>query len=476
MSKETFADLFAEETSGPEHRGRRARQLRVGDDVEGVIVHVGRDEIFVELDAKQQAWLDRAAIAEPKVGAKVSGRVIAVDESSDQIKIGTTLDSASSLEELTVAMDRAMAIEGKIVGTNKGGVEVELSGSKRRAFCPFSQLDARYVEDAEAFVGQTFSFLVTKVEGRDVVLSRRQLLEREAERVRASLVETLTVDAIIQGRVTQVRDFGAFVDLGGVEGLIPSRELSHDRVQRPEDVVQVGDVVDVKVLRIETEDNNKTRITLSLKALAGDPWDGIRAAAPIGRVVAGQVTRLADFGAFVRLAPGIEGLLHRSELGARVGHPSEVLEVGKQVLVGIRDVDRSRRRVSLALAGSSAQPGEEVRDLKPVRGAVVTATVEKHERFGVFAQIAGTQGRAGLGLVPQKELGLTRGVDVRKALPVGEEIRAKVIDATEGRIRLSIRAALEDAERAVYDTYRHEQAKNASMGTLGDLLKKKLEE
>ena len=245
-------------------------------------------------------------------------------------------------------------------------------------------------------------------------------------------------------------------------------------MQRADDVLSVGDVVEVKVTRIE-QDGGKTKITLSLKALAADPWDGIETIAPVGKVLGGQVTRLADFGAFVRLAAGVEGLLHVSELDARVEHPSEQLEVGQQLLVVVRDVDRKRQRLSLTLAQEGAQAGEEAKNLRPVQGALVTATVEKHERFGVFAQVAGTKGRAGRGLVPMAETGLPRGADVRKELPIGTEIRAKVVDATEGRMRLSMRAAKDDAERAVFDDYRQQQEKQGGMGTLGDLLKAKLE-
>ncbi|MEQ9080235.1 MAG: S1 RNA-binding domain-containing protein, partial [Sandaracinaceae bacterium] len=379
---------------------------------------------------------------------------------------------AAGVEQLAAAHEQGLPVEGTITGVNKGGAEVQVAGL--RGFCPFSQLDTRYVEDPASWVGQTHLFVIAELKDREVVLSRRRLLEREAAAARETLMEKLDEGATARGRVTQVRDFGAFVDLGGVEGLIPVRELSHDRVQRADDVLSVGDVVEVKVTRIE-QDGGKTKITLSLKALAADPWDGIETIAPVGKVLGGQVTRLADFGAFVRLAAGVEGLLHVSELDARVEHPSEQLEVGQQLLVVVRDVDRKRQRLSLTLAQEGAQAGEEAKNLRPVQGALVTATVEKHERFGVFAQVAGTKGRAGRGLVPMAETGLPRGADVRKELPIGTEIRAKVVDATEGRMRLSMRAAKDDAERAVFDDYRQQQEKQGGMGTLGDLLKAKLE-
>ena len=467
---ESFADLFARE----QMPAGRARKLNVGDQVEGVVTHIGVDEIFVDLDAKQQAWFSRLDLLGPhgelrvKVGDRLKGHVVEIDESSEQVKLGSTFGKDAGREQLMVARDQGIPMEGKVTGINKGGAEVEIAG--QRGFCPISQLDARYVEDPASYVGQTFRFLVVELSDRDVVLSRRRLLEREADVAREQVLENLQEGASVRGRVTQIREFGAFVDLGGIEGLVPMRELSHDRVARAEDVLSVGDVVEVKVQKVEP-DGNRTKITLSLKALAADPWDGIEMIAPIGKVIAGQVTKLADFGAFIRIASGVEGLLHVSELPT--ARPEDAISVGQQVLVVTREIDRARHRLSLALANDGSKVGEVATSLHAVTGAVVKATVEKHERFGVFVQVVGTQGRAGRGLVPTNDLGLKSGVDARKELPIGTEITAKVMDATEGRMRLSVRAAGEDAERAVFDTYRDAQAKGG-MGTFGDLLKAKL--
>ncbi|MEZ4335505.1 MAG: S1 RNA-binding domain-containing protein [Sandaracinaceae bacterium] len=468
MSKsdsESFAELFAKS----EMPSGRARRYSVGDEVEGVVAHVSADAIFVDLDAKQQGYFERMEIGDVEVGQTITGRVMAIDATGVKLAKGFGRDAGRA--ELQLAYEQGVPVEGKITAVNKGGAEVEVAGA--RGFCPFSQLDKRYVEDPSTFVGRTFSFLVSEIKDRDVVLSRRKLLEREEREAREAILGKLQVGATMRGRVTQVRDFGAFVDLGGVEGLVPMRDLSHDRVQRAEDVVKVGDVVEAKITKLEA-DGDKLRISLSIKALATDPWDGIDAVVPTGKVLAGQVTRITDFGAFVRLAPGVEGLLHVSEIGARLSHASEGVEVGQQLLVVARSIDRGKRRISLALAPVGATLGEAGGAGGPVLGAVVRVTIEKHENFGLFAQIEGTRGRAGRGLIPMAELGLTRGADVRKELPVGTVVTAKVVDATEGRVRLSIRAASEDAERAVFDSYRQEQSKKGSMGTLGDLLRDKL--
>lgn len=470
---ESFAELFAREGAAP----ARARKLSMGDEVEGVVAHISADAVLVDLDAKQQGYFDRMDLAGPdgelvvKVGDTVKGRVVFIDRDSAEVKLATSLGKEASKQQLYLALEQRVPIEGKVVAINKGGAEVEVAGL--RGFCPRSQLDARFVEDLSTFVGQVLRFEVVEIKERDVVLSRRRLMEREASEARQAIQSKLEEGAVMRGRVTQVRDFGAFVDVGGIEGLIPMRELSHDRVQRAEDVVAVGDIVEVRVMKLE-RDGERLKITLSLKALAADPWQGVSAIAPVGRVVAGQVTRLTEFGAFVRLAAGVEGLLHVSELGARVSNPADALEIGQQLLLVVKDVDASRRRISLALSDEGASVGDQAKDLRPVLNAVVTATVEKHERFGVFVQVAGTQGRAGRGLVPNAELGLRAGADVRKDLPLGTEVRAKVIDATEGRLRLSVRAAHDDAERAEFDSYRSSQAAKGGMGTLGDLLRQKL--
>ncbi len=365
-------------------------------------------------------------------------------------------------------MEGAIPIEGKVVGVNKGGLEVEVAGT--RAFCPASQIEDRYVEDTSVYVGQTLRFVVTEIKDRGAVLSRRRLIESEKAEAREALVGRLEVGAVLSGRVTQIRDFGAFVDLGGIDGLLPRAELSHDRV-RPEDVVSVGDVARVKVLAIEERDG-KTRITLSLKALSADPWDGIAAVAPLGKVVAGRVTRIADFGVFIRLAEGVEGLLHVSELG---GSSLEAFEVGAQVLAVVKSIDRDRRRISLTPAPEGAELGAAGLSSGPVVGSVVDATVDKVEHFGVFVQVDGTRGRIGRGLIPNAELGLERGVDLRKEMPPGTKVRAKVLETGEGRLRLSIKAARADQERAEFDGYRESHGAPKSMGTLGELLKKKLE-
>lgn len=469
---ESFADMFA--------RGdvpiAKARRLSVGDEIEGVVAHVGPDSVFVDIDGTQQGFFDTIDLKDDRgeVTVKLGDRIKAwvLDLTGGQIKLGKRFGRGGEpgTERFRMAYEQGVPVEGKVASINKGGAEVDLGGV--RGFCPMSQLDDRYVQDPNAFIGRSLTFVITKLDDRDVVLSRRQLLDREAKGAREKVLSTLAIGSVVKGRVSQLREFGAFVDLGGVDGLIPGRELSHDRV-KTEDVVAIGDVVEVQVKNIEKK-GDKTEITLSLKALATDPWTAIEAVAPVGRVVAGQVSRTAEFGAFVRLAAGVEGLLHISELGARAQRPEDAgVQIGQSILVRVISVDPVKKRIALAPASEGAQPGAEDRGASVIVGSIVKATVEKVENYGVVVQLVGAKGRAGRAVVPNAETGTKQGSDLRREFPVGKEISAKVIEASGNRTRLSIKAALDDAERADFDTYRSEQG-GKGMGTLGDLLAKKM--
>jgi small subunit ribosomal protein S1 len=328
------------------------------------------------------------------------------------------------------------------------------------------------VEDANAWVGRTLEFVITKLEERDVVVSRRVLLEREVRAARDRTLASLEVGQIVKGRVSSIREFGLFVDLGGIEGLVHVRELSLDRV-RPEDVAKVGDIVETQIRSIEKK-ADKIEIGLSMRSLIADPWESIETVAPADRVIAGQVSKLMEFGAFVRLAAGVEGLLHVSELGARVRQANEALEVGQTVLVRVVSIDRDRKRIALALASEGAEAGaQDVGAGAIVVGSLVTGSVEKIENWGLVVQLQGTRGRGGRASLPNAETGTRAGADLRKEVPVGTVITAKVIEAGGGRTKISIKAVREDAERAEFDGYK-QRSGDAKMGTLGDLLKQRL--
>jgi small subunit ribosomal protein S1 len=487
LKKDSFAALF-EAVAQPE-AGTRPRGLTLGEPCRAEVVLLSKDGTFVELldrgpsgGKRQQAFMQREdprpGQPELKVGDVIDAYIIAIDAQSGEVRIGRSMGKPAGLEELERAHQAKMPVEGKVSGVNKGGLEVEVAGI--RAFCPVSQADRGYVTDPLALVGRSLQFMVTELRdgGKRVVLSRRAALEAEAKASADRVLADLAPGAIVRGSVTAVRDFGAFVDLGGIEGLIPNAELSHDRGQKAADVLTAGDAVEVQVREIKTGVLDKrgapqTKITLSLKALAADPWDSVEQSIPTGRVLRGTVTRLQDFGAFVRISAGLEGLLHVSELGGKVQHPSALLKVGETIDVVVRAVDKEQRRIALTPAPEGLAVGAEAQGPNLVVGAIVNGKVDRIEPFGVFLQLDGTRGRQGRGLIPNVELGTPRGADTRKLFPVGTPLTAKVLETGDGKLRLSLRAIKDDEERADFDGYRAKTERAAKLGTFADLLNKK---
>ena len=330
----------------------------------------------------------------------------------------------------------------------KGGYEVTVGGL--RGFCPFSQMDLRRVEAPDEYVGRVLEFRVATYadNGRNLVLSRRRLLEERAAEAAEETRKKIVPGAVLAGTVTSLADFGAFVDLGGLQGLVPLSELSHSRVTRPADRLRVGEAVTVKVLRI---DHEKGRISLSLKALEGDPWAAVPGQLRERQVVRGRAVRATEFGVFVELLPGVDGLLHNTEIPrSRQGALREAAAGSAEVAVLIVNIDGDKHRIALALAPEGAAPGQQMESRVAV-GAVLAGTVERLESFGVFVRLGPGQ----TGLIPLAELGTARGADLRKTFPVGAEIKVLVLAIEEGgrRIRLSHAKALAQEEQAETQAY-----------------------
>jgi len=271
---------------------------------------------------------------------------------------------ADARDKLDQAFALGVPVEGTIAAVNKGGVEVTVGGV--RGFCPISQLDLRPVADASPFIGQKHLFRITRLEtdarGLNLVVSRRALLEQEAQRRAVETRKKLVVGAVLPGVVTAIKDFGAFVDLGGIEGMLPASELGFSR-SRPSEVLSLGQALEVQILRIETTSDPKRpeRLSLSLKSLAPDPFGEVESNFPPGTKLTGKVARVETFGAFVEVVPGVEGLLHVSQLGGdrRLQHARQALAPGDNVEVVVLSVDRERRRISLGAPGAEAEAIDE---------------------------------------------------------------------------------------------------------------------
>lgn len=473
-----FAALFAESQQ------HRPGKLRAGQKVSARIAHLGGEVAFLDLGGKGEGIIDLRELRNEKgelllrEGDPIDGYVLSLAEGN--VVITRSVPKGAGREVVQQALDAKIPIEGTVTGHNKGGLEVDLGGL--RAFVPTSQIDVRFVEDPAQYVGQKLKFRVTELRGGNAILSRRALVEEERAGKAAELRKTLAVGAQLDGTVTSVRDFGAFVDLGGLEGLVHVSELSHARVAHAQDVVKPGQNVRVQVLRIENDDKGHEKIALSLRALAQDPWDAARPQLKEGARLPGKVARLQPFGAFVELFPGVDGLVHVSALSDRhVQHPREVVKEGDPIWVQVESVDDASRRVALrrisegeARAPAGAAPKAAAAGQKPKVGDAVEATVDKCEAFGVFVRWEG-----GKGLIPNSELGTPRGSDNKKTLPPGTQVKAQIIEIDErGRYRLS-RTSAERAESAS-DYREYQRQMNRKMppgkgfGTLGDLLRAKL--
>jgi small subunit ribosomal protein S1 len=359
---------------------------------------------------------------------------------------------------------------GLVTGVIKGGVEVDVDGL--RAFAPGSHMDVRLGVDLSGLVGKRLLFHVTQFakNGRDVVLSRRAFLELEAKALREEALKKLEIGAVVDGIVRSVVQFGAFVDVGGIEGLVPLSEMSHNRGDGPHDVFKVGQTTPVKILKVD----DRGKIWLSRRAATPDPWHEVAKKYPTGSKHTGKIARLQPFGAFVELEPGIDGLIHTSDLSIKViEHPNEVVKEGDSIDVVVAHLDVGAHRIALhpAPTGDVAnEPHQRVVIHKPVKVAVVA-----HEPGGLVVRVLGSTGRHARGFITGAGTGTPRGSDLRKGFPVGTILEAKVveIDPRRGEVKLSIKALSEDTERSAYRSYRDQVTKEAKFGTFADLLAKK---
>lgn len=432
----------------------------------------------------------------PAIGQVFKGRVGAVSESGHIAILNRIIDTKAVRAQLAQFREQHKRVHGMVYGYNRGGFDVLVEGL--RAFCPASAMSLEDIAEPLDFVGKKLEFLLpaSKAGGKDIIVSRRSILERLQRRKTKEFLRGLTPGQTFKGKVTAVRDFGLFVDIGGVEGLVHQSELSYAFGVKPSSVAKVGDEIDVQVLRVggdpkgpnAKEQGGKrdrlTRVSLSIKALLPDPWDAHADALTEGAIHKGKVVRAAEFGAFVEIAPEVEGLLHITELGRDLKHASQAVREGDEIFVAVERVDRKARRVSLSKlsdadvkdyeAGTLARDDAATRNLR--QGNTVKVKIERIEPRCVFGRVVGTVGRRGRVFIPSSETGTERGSDLRKAFPIGTELEAKIIGTDrDGSLKCSVKAMQIDEERQAVKNYRREAAKQG-FGTFGDLLRAKLGE
>jgi ribosomal protein S1 len=367
------------------------------------------------------------------------------------------------------AFNEKATILGLVTGVIKGGAEVDIDGV--RSFAPGSHVDLRLGADLSYLVGKRLSFYVTQYakRGRDVVLSRRSLLEEEAKKARSEALAKLTIGQDLDGVVRSVVPFGAFIDVGGVEGLVPLQEMSHNRGDGPSDVFKAGEATRVRVTKID----DRGKIWLSRRAVIPDPWQQVAQKYAVGTRHAGKVARLQPFGAFIELESGVDGLIHTVDLSIkRIESPADVVKVGDPIEVVVSHIDPLQHKIALHPApqgAAAAEAPQRVAMQKPVKAKVVNI-----ETGGLVVRILGVTGRNARGYVTASGTGTPRGTELRKAFNIGQEIEGKVIemDPRRGEVKLSIKALSEDQERNAYQNYR-QQLKAEARFTFGDLLAKK---
>lgn len=384
----SFAELLEAHAGG-------TRNVRPGERINAAVVAITDDSVFVATGSKVDGVVDRRELEDAEgnlpcaVGDRIDLYVTAV--TGQEIRLSKGLSGQAGAAELEQAREAGVPVEGRVTATCKGGYSVDVL--RKRAFCPGSQMDIHPIADAESVVGQTFQFLVTRVEqhGRNIVVSRRALLEQERDAALATFLQDVKPGDVLEGTVTRLAAFGAFVELTpGIEGMVHVSELSWARIQQPDEAVSVGDKVRVKILTIgEAPKGKGTRISLSVKQAAGDPWEGVAERLEQDQIVPGKVVRLAPFGAFVEVLPGIEGLVHVSELSwtRRVHKPEDVLAAGDVVNVKIKELDPAKRRISLSLRDAEGDPWSDIAQ-RFAPGTAVTGTVEKRAQFGLFVNLA----------------------------------------------------------------------------------------
>lgn len=462
--EEDFAALF--------EASLQTRQLEKGELVDGTVVSIGPEAALVDVGGKGEAVInvDELRNADGEIEVAVGDRIQAMVVSTGR---GVTLSrklagAAASDRQFEDAFHSGLPVEGKVERAVKGGYEVRLG--RHRAFCPISQIDVRGAE-ASGHEGNVYQFRIIEYKdgGSNIVVSRRALLEEEQRANAAAVREKIVPEAVLKGRVTSVRDFGAFVDLGaGIQGLLHISEMSWSRVSSPSEIVKPGDEITVKVLRVDEE---KQKISLGLKQLAADPWSKIDAY-QLGQQRAGRITRVAEFGAFVELEPGIEALAHASTFAPAAGGWSSQVAPGMTGTFEILSIDPEQKRIGVAMVAEGSASAERTPASRSgiVPGARLTGKVERHEKFGVFVFLA--PGRTGL--IPFSETGIAKQSDVQKAFPVGADVEVVVLDVDSSgrRIRLSARAVMEASEaEEVREWAENQPAAGGGFGTLADKLR-----
>ena len=429
---DSFAALFEESLT--------RQEMRIGEMITAEVVLVDRNIVVVNAGLKSESVIpveefknDKGEL-EVKVGDFVTVAIEAIEDGHGATKLSRErAKKLSAWHDLDVALDKGAIITGMVSGKVKGGLTVMVNGI--RAFLPGSLVDVRPVKDTSMFEGKELEFKVIKLDRKrnNVVVSRRAVMEASAGADRAALMANLKEGAIVKGIVKNITDYGAFVDLGGIDGLLHITDLAWRRVKHPSEVLNVGDEVEAKILKFDQE---KNRVSLGMKQLGDDPWTGLARRYPQSTRLFGKVTNLTDYGAFIEIEAGIEGLVHVSEMDwtNKNVHPAKVVSLGDEVEVMILEIDEERRRISLGMKQCMSNPWEEF-SMSHKKGEKVKGTIKSITDFGVFIGLPGNID----GLVHLSDLSWNvAGEEAVKNFKKGDELEAVVLAIDMERERISL--------------------------------------
>jgi small subunit ribosomal protein S1 len=466
--EESFASLFEESL--------KREELKEGDIVKGKVIALGKDHVIVDIGYKSEGAipLHEFTTAEGGVGIKVGDEIDVFLESREDenglcILSKEKADRLKVWDEISAACERDELIEGTISARVKGGLSVTIRGGVK-AFLPGSQVDLRPVRNLDAFIGKAHRFKVIKFNKKrgNIVLSRRVLLEKERAELKEQTLDKLKEGQIVEGIVKNLTEYGAFIDLGGIDGLLHITDMSWGRVTHPSEMLAIGDVVEAVVLDIDPRQN---RISLGMKQLEPNPFASLKEKYPPGTVVKGVVRNIADFGIFVEIEEGIDGLVHVSDLSwtQRVKHPSELYQKGDEVEAVVLNIefDGEKPKVSLGIKQLVPDPWDRIPYDYPI-GRIVDAKVLKVLDFGAFVEIE----KGVEGLIHVSEFSDERVEDPKAYVKPGQALKAEIIsvDAAERKIGLSFRGAARAEEVADAQGY----SAGAPTATLGDVMREKL--
>jgi small subunit ribosomal protein S1 len=443
-----------------------AENIEVGTKVTGRILSVGKQYAFVDINAKNEAMIkieelkDGHSTLVKNAGDTIEAYIVSATHS--EIMLSTVLsnrdkNSRTPLSEFVAAMKSKVPVEGKVTGINKGGFNVRIMGKK--AFCPVSQIDLKYVEDPSRYLNATLSFVITQITegGKNIIVSRIPLLEQDLRIKLDDLKKGISAKTVYQGTISRITPFGLFVDIGDVEGLVHISEVSWERANDIENSFNPGQKVECVILGIEQKEPLRlSKMSLSLKQVSESPWATVSERYRPGQSVEGKITKCANFGAFVQLSPGVEGLIHVSEMswGKRVRHPSEIVTEGQAVLVTILSIDEKKKEISCSLRDLDADPWKNIGQKMSV-GSTITGTVAQQSRFGYFIDLA----EGITGLLPFANVATDKKETIKIGSPL--DVAIETIDNEKRRISLSYGTIEVKQQASEVQEYLNNQASKA---------------